>query len=94
MAADLDMLVKLGQIISWERQFKIDLRVNDVHIANYFCDFRVLYPDNTYELLEAKGIETETFRLKLKLLEAVWLPEHPDHTYRIVKERNYYVGRA
>lgn len=91
VAAELDLLLRSGEIVGWERQFKIELYAGGKHICNYFCDFRVEYPDKTFELLEAKGIETEAYRLKRKLMEAVYLPEHLDHTYRVVKEKSYYL---
>jgi Protein of unknown function (DUF1064) len=86
VAADLELRVKAKDIISYERQFKIDLRINDKHLANYFCDFRLLLPDGTYELLEVKSPATVTpvYKLKVKILEAAWLPEHPDHVYNVV----------
>lgn len=93
VAAELDLLQAAGEITTIERQFKISLDVAGHHIANYYCDFRVEYPDGTFELIEAKGVETEAYRLKRKLMEAIWLPEHLDHTYRVVKEKSYYLGK-
>lgn len=84
-AMELDLRKAAGDIADWERQYKIDLTVNGKHIANYYCDFRILHSDGSYELVETKGFETEIYRLKRKLLEAVWLPEHPDHVYTVVK---------
>lgn len=85
-AAELDLRLKAGDIKAWERQFKISLDVNGRHICNYYCDFRILHNDGTYELVETKGVETETYRLKRKLLEAVWLPENLDHSYTVIKQ--------
>ncbi len=88
-AQELNLRVKGKDIQSWERQFKISIDINGSHICNYFCDFRILHNDNSYELVETKGIETEAYRLKRKLLEAVWLPEHLDHTYTVVKQKTW-----
>lgn len=85
VAQDLDLRVKAKDILGYDRQFKVELRVNGKLIANYYCDFRLHLPDGSYELLEVKGYETEVYRLKRKLLEAAWLPEHPDHTYTVTK---------
>ncbi|MCA9329216.1 DUF1064 domain-containing protein [Candidatus Saccharibacteria bacterium] len=92
-AYELDLRQRAGEIQSWERQFKISIDINGTHICNYYCDFRLLLNDNSYELLEAKGIETDVYRIKRKLLEAVWLPEHPDHIYTVVKQTNSRYNR-
>lgn len=84
-AAELDLRKKAGDIKDWERQFKIELRANGKLICNYYCDFRLLHNDDSYELVETKGYETDIYRFKRRLLEALWLPEHPDHTYTVVK---------
>lgn len=70
-AAELDYRIKSGEIIRWDRQVKIDLRSNGFHIANYYIDFIVYYPDKTKEYVEVKGKETESWRMKWRLLEAM-----------------------
>lgn len=87
-AAELDLRVKGKDIQSWERQYKVSIDYNGKHICNYYVDFRILHNDNSYELVEIKGMETETWRLKRKLLEYMWLPEHLDHSYTVVKARS------
>jgi hypothetical protein len=89
MAFELDMRLKAKEIKDWERQFKISIDINGYHICNYYCDFRILHNDNSYELIETKGMETDVWKLKVKLLEAVWLPEHLDHTYTVIKQRGW-----
>lgn len=78
-AWDLDMLVKAGEIKSWERQVKVSLDVNGYHIANMFVDFKVINNDGSEEYIEIKSpiTMTETWRLKRKLLEAL----HPEIKY-------------
>jgi len=88
-AQDLDLRKKAKDITDWERQFKISLDVNGYHLCNYFCDFRIHHNDGSFELVETKGIETEVYRLKRKLLEALWLPENLDHTYTVIKQKDY-----
>lgn len=94
VAAELDLMKQAGEITDWERQFPVRIEYNGRLICTYYCDFRLIYPDQTYELLEAKGMETEVYRLKRKLLEIIWLPEHLDHTYRVVKEQSYRLGKS
>lgn len=84
-AQDLDILQKAGEVVSWEPQYKISLDVNNQHICNYYVDFRVEYTNRRIELVEVKGFETEIYRLKRKLMEALYLPNHPDEEYVVVK---------
>lgn len=71
-AAGLDIRKKTGDIRSWERQVKIPLDVNGKHIANYFIDFKILHNDGIVEYVEVKGFETDTWRLKWKLFDALY----------------------
>lgn len=84
-AAELDLRQRAGQVEKWKRQVKISLDVNGFHICNYFVDFKAWLKVGKIQLIEVKGFEIEIFRLKRKLLEAVYLPEHPDEEYLIVK---------
>lgn len=80
-AAELDLRQKAGEIERWERQVKISLDVNGFHIANYYIDFIVYYPDGTREYVEVKGFETEVWQLKWKLFEALY---HEQQDYRLI----------
>jgi hypothetical protein len=84
-AADLDLLKRAGEIKEWDRQIPIELDVNGRHICKYYVDFRVFHNDDSVELIEVKGFETEVFRLKRKLLEATYLKENPNVRYTVVK---------
>lgn len=84
-AAELDWMKKAGEVLSWERQVKIDLRVNGHHITNYFIDFIATMKDGTTRLIEYKGMETPEWRMKFELLNAL-LPElYPGAELVIVK---------
>lgn len=87
-AKELDFRLKAKDIKNWKRQIKCSMDIGDMHICNYIVDFEVEHNDGSFELIECKGMETEIWRLKRKLLEAVWLPEHPDYTYTVVKENS------
>ena len=84
-AQELDLRIKAKEVKRWERQVKISLDINGYHIANYYVDFKVWLMNGDIELTEVKGFETEIWRLKRKLLEAVYLPEHLDEKYVVVK---------
>lgn len=87
-AQELSLRKKAGDILEWERQFKVSIDINGYHICNYYVDFRVLEKDESYTLTELKGMETDVWRMKRKLLEAIWLPEHLDHQYEVVKQNS------
>lgn len=87
-ARELDFRLKAKDIKAWERQFKVEIWINGMWILNHKIDFRIENNDGSFELVECKGMETIDWRIRKKLLEAVWLPEHPDHTYTVVKENS------
>lgn len=70
-AIQLAWLQKAGEIHEIIPQYKIDLRVNDKHITNYYIDFKVTYADGRIELIEVKGFETPEWRIKWRLTEAL-----------------------
>lgn len=80
-AAELDLRVKAKDIKGWDRQVKIPLDVNGRNIANYYCDFVLHHNDGSDEYVEIKGFQTEIFRLKRKLFEALY----PTHRYTLIQ---------
>lgn len=85
VAWQLDMRIKAGEVKSYKRQVKIALDVKGKHICNYIIDFVVKRTDGVTEYLEAKGFETEVWRLKWKLFEALY--EGKKNTALIVQKR-------
>lgn len=90
VACQLDLRKKAGEFVDIIPQYKIKLYVYlpdgiKVDIFNYICDFRCERPDGSYLLVEAKGVETSTFKVKKKILDLVWLPDHPNYEYEIIK---------
>lgn len=84
-AKELDWRLKAKDIKSWERQVKISLDVNGKHICNYFIDFKVIHNDDSVEYVEVKGFETDVWRLKWKLFEAIFNEIEPGAVLSIVK---------
>lgn len=70
-AEELDWRLKSGDIKEWKSQVKISLDVNGVHIANYYCDFRVVTKDGTIQYHEVKGMVLPLWQMKWKLLQAL-----------------------
>ena len=97
VARDLDIRLAAGQILGYDRQYKVEMWAYDCHgkpamKKTHKIDFRVHELDGSYTLLEAKGVETADYKDRRNWLEAFWLPENPDHVYQVVKERNNYVN--
>lgn len=84
-AAELDWRVKAKDIKSWDRQYKVELRVYGVLICNYYLDFAITHNDGRLELVEIKGFSTDVFRLKWKLFEAIYSHEHPEIIRTFIK---------
>lgn len=90
VAQDLDLRMKAGEFVEVEPQFRIKLYVylpdgKRADLFTYICDFKCTKADGTYLLVEAKGVETDLFRVKKRILDLVWLPEHPEYEYEIIK---------
>lgn len=91
VAQELDLRLKAGEITEIEPQFKIEVwayRQNGLPAfkISHKIDFRVTNKDGSYELIEAKGAETTDYKMRRKFLENIWLPDHPDHTYTVIKQ--------
>lgn len=82
-ARDLDLRLKAKDIRSWTKQVRVDLVVNGKHITSYYVDFRVVHNDGSIEWVEVKGPETDVWRIKRRLFEAVYLPAHPNERYAV-----------
>jgi len=66
----LDDLIRQGKVVKVENQFKIDIRVNGIHITNHYVDFRVTLPDGRVKYMETKGFPTPEWIIKQRLCEA------------------------
>ena len=66
------MRLRAGELTEVRRQVRIALDVNDHHICNYVIDFVVKHKDGTEEYIEVKGFETDVWRMKWKLFEALY----------------------
>lgn len=51
-------------------------------------DFRIHHNDGSFELYEAKGVETDDYKWRRKCLENLWLPLHKDHIYTVIKQNS------
>jgi len=80
-AQQLDFLVRSGAVKHYVCQESMQIELNNVPICKVIIDFKVTNADGTVDYVEIKGFETETFRLKKKLL----LAAYPGIRYTIIK---------
>lgn len=87
----LDWRIKAGEIQGYERQVKIELKVNGVLICNYYADFVVTDKHGAKEVHEYKGFLTKDFQLKWRLLQALKDELFPEGVELImIKHKSYY----
>ena len=84
-AVNLAWKKKIGEIKEIIPQYKLDLRVNGIHITNYYIDFKVIYADGRVELIEVKGFEVDLWALKWRLTEALLEEIEPGAKLVLVK---------
>jgi hypothetical protein len=78
--SDLVIKKNAGLIADFERQVCFDIIVNNIQIAKYFLDFKVINLDGTIHYYDVKGkdkvsgkwIKSDVFALKKKLVEAIY----------------------
>ncbi len=70
VAADLHMRAKAERITVLE-QVPFEL----VGGVKYIADFVILHPNGTYEVLDAKGMRTDVYKIKKKQFESLWEQE-------------------
>jgi hypothetical protein len=61
----LQLLVKAGEVVFFLRQVPFHLKCG----AKYVCDFQVFYTDGRIEFIDPKGVLTQEFSLKKKMVE-------------------------
>lgn len=77
----LKMLQLAGEIKDLELQKEFTLNVNGKQICIYIADFVFKVKDKTV-IADAKGVITDVFRIKWKLIQALL----PDNDYKIFKK--------
>ena len=68
---ELMLMQKVGEISALEVHLSFDLPVNSVLIAKYVSDF-TYYREGNYCVEDAKGFKTPVYRLKKKLMKAIY----------------------
>lgn len=60
------------KVIKIDEQVPFEIVVNGKKICTYFLDFKVIYGDLRIEYVDVKGVKTDIYRLKKKLVEACY----------------------
>lgn len=70
----LDTLFKASnskdRVIDYQIQVPYKIYLNEKYICKYLADFVVKYADGREEVVDVKGVKTQTYKLKKKLVEA------------------------
>lgn len=80
------MRLKAKDIKSWTGQIRTPFVVNGIKICTYIVDFRIEHNDGSIEFVETKGFVTDVGRIKMRMFEAIYLPEHPEARFTVVKQ--------
>jgi ribosomal protein L37AE/L43A len=91
-ADELLLRKQAGDILDYDSQYKVEIPIYNkegkiIHIIKHKVDFRIHLKDGSYQLWESKGVETDDYKWRKKFLDLLWLQEHTDHTYLIVKQK-------
>ena len=69
---ELRMLELCGKISSLELQPRFDVIVNGIKVCRYYADFRYIDGDGAIVVEDAKGVKTAVYRLKKRLVKAIY----------------------
>jgi len=64
----LKLLQKLGEVLFFLQQVPIHLPGG----TKYVCDFQVFYKNGEVAFIDVKGVETDVFKVKKRLVEATY----------------------
>lgn len=60
------------RVLDVQYQYKFPVTVSEKHICNYIADFYVTFADGHTEIQDVKGMRTPVYKLKKKLVEALY----------------------
>lgn len=85
VAQTLDLMLKAGEVTEVIPQKSYELKgLNGTKICTHKPDFTVTFKDGHIEIWEAKGRQTDTFRLKYKL----FVDNYPELKYVIIQQKS------
>jgi transcription elongation factor Elf1 len=91
VASELETRKRAKDIRDYETQYRVECWAyredgEKAFVVKHKVDFRIHHNDGSFELYEAKGIETADYKFRRKCLEELWLPLHKDHIYTVIKQ--------
>lgn len=97
-AHSLELRKRAGDIKDYDIQFLVDVWVyredgEKAFRVKHKVDFRIHHNDGSFELYEAKGIETDDYKWRRKFVENVFKPMNLDHEYTVIKQNSNYRRR-
>jgi Protein of unknown function (DUF1064). len=69
---ELTHMMKNKEIKEFWCQYPLDLIASGHLVGKYIMDFVILHNDKTYELLETKGMATQLWAYKYRILKAMY----------------------
>ena len=69
---DLALMQQAGHISDLRRQVPFDIRVNKIYIGKWIADFIYTCKDGTERVEDCKGYRTDVYKLKKRLVEALF----------------------
>lgn len=87
VASQLNLMKKAGEIDKIQEQVRVKFIINGVLITSNYVDFRCEMSNGEVWYVEAKGKETDRYRLLKKLHEAMLDEIEPGAKYFLVKGR-------
>lgn len=93
VASELETRKLAKDIKDYETQYRVDIPVHREdglygYTIRHKVDFRIHHNDGSFELYEAKGVETTDYKHRRRALEELWLPMHKDHIYTVIKQNS------
>ena len=61
-------LQQLGEVVFFLRQVPLECGAG----VKYYCDFLVFYADGTVKFIDVKGMRTQVFDIKKKIIESIY----------------------
>src|SRR5690606_35531134 len=94
VADELYLRKQAGDLKDYESQYKVIMRIYredglKAFSVSHKIDFRIHHNDDSYELYEAKGVQTSDYLWRKRLLEQLWLPMNKDHIYTVRFQNSY-----
>lgn len=91
VAQHLELMLKAKEIKAYDSQFRLTVWVYNakggrVIKKSHKVDFRLHNNDGSFSLWEAKGVITADYQWRRDVVVGIWLSEHPEYDYQVVKQ--------